>query len=271
VDPKHHGRLDEGIQAVDAGEFGEAAAIFEEAVLDDGTDARAWYYLGLSYLELRRPDDAQEALRRALALDPAHADSCLLLGHALGSTGDIDGAADAYREALRVEPGHTAAQRFLDSTASLISSREHLRDAVKLMNQKPRPDGWESRAFRQLLLSVAEYTHSPARRELGALAKLMREKATTVELRLTFDPALKPWAEHCAQGLAALASCDWASAIASYRHGLELRSEDAFVHAALGFAFAGLGDDDAAIEAWMQAYRLDPTQDFAMRTSVVLA
>jgi superkiller protein 3 len=55
---------------------------------------------------------------------------------------------------------------------------------------------------------------------------------------------------------------NWVGARAAYDEALRYRTGDAFVHHALGFSFAQLGELDEALRAWLRTIELDPNYDF---------
>ena len=71
-------------------------------------DAAGWYERGCD-LEESAPDDARDAYRRALELEPDHADAHVNLGRLLHETGDARAAAEHYRKAIELVPGHATA------------------------------------------------------------------------------------------------------------------------------------------------------------------
>ncbi len=65
--------------------------------------AEDWYEMGV-HLEIAAPDEARDAYRRALELDPSHADAHVNLGRLLHEQGELGAAEEQYRSALTAEP-----------------------------------------------------------------------------------------------------------------------------------------------------------------------
>lgn len=137
-----------GFEYEKAGMLDEALSTNRRVTELDPKNTAALYHIGSILIEMGRDDDAEDALRSALAIDPTHAmtakalaelyrsredysllldviepaaaasprlaDLQALLGLAREKTGDMDGAARAYREAVRSDP-------------SLADAREGLR------------------------------------------------------------------------------------------------------------------------------------------------
>ena len=60
------GSFDEGERLFREDKPAEAASVLEKAILETGTDERAWLYLALSYQQLGRLDEAAAVLRKGL-------------------------------------------------------------------------------------------------------------------------------------------------------------------------------------------------------------
>jgi tetratricopeptide (TPR) repeat protein len=66
-------------------------------------DADGWYEMGI-HLEIAAPDDARDAYRRALELDPDHGGAHINLGRLLHEHGELPAAEVHYRAALAAQP-----------------------------------------------------------------------------------------------------------------------------------------------------------------------
>lgn len=80
----------------------------EMALEEPGLDAGDWYELGCE-AEATTTNEAIEAYRRALDLDPGHADAHLNLGRMLHEYGDVRAAEGHYRKAASLRPGDATA------------------------------------------------------------------------------------------------------------------------------------------------------------------
>jgi tetratricopeptide (TPR) repeat protein len=71
-------------------------------------DAEEWYELGCE-LEFSAPNEARDAYRRTVELNPSHADAHVNLGRLLHEEGEAGAAEAHYRIALAEEPQHSVA------------------------------------------------------------------------------------------------------------------------------------------------------------------
>jgi tetratricopeptide (TPR) repeat protein len=97
-----------------------AIIAFEEATRHDPEYANAWAALGGAYglkgAFMRMPEMIHRAIeieRRALAIDPEHADAHVWLGTALLGLGQVDEAIAEIREGIRLEPDNAQAHQSL--------------------------------------------------------------------------------------------------------------------------------------------------------------
>jgi tetratricopeptide (TPR) repeat protein len=75
----------------------------------DTTLETAYYFLGETYMKLKRPQDAINALEAALAITPTDADALYQVGLAYQSVGQPEKALERYQQATRLVPDFTEA------------------------------------------------------------------------------------------------------------------------------------------------------------------
>lgn len=254
--------LEEARAAISRADFTEALRILTGIVTEGSSNAEAWREMGLCYLETRQPDLALEALNRALHEAPDDAATHFLLGHAYGSTGQLEAAAAAYRRALAAEPGHAKAEEFLIRAESLLESREHFRNGLKWLYQHEAGAAEFNRAVRELVQSVAIFDGSPARENLKECAAKLIELKHEMSVSAPSTSETERWFRACERGYLCIDFKNWAGAREAYGEALDYRSQDAFVHHALGFCFLETGAPEEAVRAWLRVLELNSDYDF---------
>jgi tetratricopeptide (TPR) repeat protein len=254
--------IEQGLAALGVAEFNDAIERFGSAAVEAPHNPQAWFYLGLCYLETRQADLAVEALNRAISADENYADAHYLLGSAVGAVGRLDDASLSYRRALEIDPHHHKAEEFLVRTEALLASREHYRKAVRLIYSDPRHPNWLNSSVRELLHSVAIFNESPARDEFARMAKEVLDSGARTPVQGA-SSAGHFWATAIKSAQQAYDRRNWPEAATHYHEALDLSSEHAFIHHALGLIYFALGDVDGGIRAWQRAFDQDPEFDFS--------
>ncbi|MDO8666601.1 MAG: tetratricopeptide repeat protein [Gemmatimonadales bacterium] len=103
---------------------------------DTALDAEGWFALGLE-LEISSPDEARDAYRRALELDPHHADAHVNLGRLLQEAGRIGDAEGHYHAALAANAEHATAWYNL---GAVLEDEKQLKEAIGAYEQAIRAD-----------------------------------------------------------------------------------------------------------------------------------
>ncbi|HEX5044534.1 MAG TPA: tetratricopeptide repeat protein [Candidatus Polarisedimenticolaceae bacterium] len=131
-----------------------------------------WYEMGCDLEAASHADEARDAYRRALELEPAHADAHINLGRLLHDAGEIDAASAHYRLALAARPQDRTA-RF--NLAVAFEDRGALEDAARLYREVVRlhPDHADAHYN---LAGVLERLHDAP----GALRHLSAYRRLTV-------------------------------------------------------------------------------------------
>jgi len=256
-------KLAQALDALSQADFSAAIGLLSEVVVEDAENSEAWMQLGVCYLETRQVDLATEALSRAVQTGPQNPMAHYLLGNALGSLGNLERAAACYRRALELEPHHATAEEFLIKAESLLASREHYRTGLRLLYSSSPGAAELNQALRELIQSAAIFPESPARDNLLECARKLFGLRTELPISADTNRELDLWFAACKRGWQCLRFSNWRGACAAYEEALSYRAEDAFVHHALGFSFAELGELDGALRAWLRVLELNPGYDFA--------
>jgi Flp pilus assembly protein TadD len=197
----------------------ERVARLREIVAADPDDATSAFALGRALLELGRHEDAQEPLRRAVALQPGYSAAWRDLGRALLASGDAAEAARVLEAALPAA----------DASGDLQTAREmrvFLRRARSALGLAPEP-------------------REPAPRARRALAE-------------SAGAALSPAHAIYRRGFDHFANGRCAEAIARFREAIEKDPNLAIAWNGLSLAFREIGDLEAAIEAGRRLVDLEP-------------
>jgi len=111
--------VEEGISAIDAGDYQRAAAVLERAISVEPNNGRAFYYYGLAMGEGGNPSNAITLLRKAEILlrgdRQGLGDVYAQMGVNLERLGRQPEAIQRYQQALAQNPDQTLAQRRLQA------------------------------------------------------------------------------------------------------------------------------------------------------------
>lgn len=97
-------RFDIGVHYFLKGEYERALRAFQEVLLDEPQNARAWSYSGICSAHLGRAGDAERSLSKSLELSPQNGEAWFHLGVARSLRSEWPEAASAYRHAVALAP-----------------------------------------------------------------------------------------------------------------------------------------------------------------------
>ncbi len=246
--------------ALDRAEFLDALEHLEAIAKENPDFPDALVKLGVCYLETGQLPQAVKALGQAVAVEPDNAQAHYLLGSAAGSSGDLDRAAACYRRALELDPSHQKAQEFLVRAMSLIESRQHFRNALRLLKDKEPPASYAALALKELLQSLAIFAESPAREELRYCVRELMRRLREVRVEVKIPELLGRWGMLCEQGLQAWKFLNFAQAVQHYEEALMYREEPCLFHN-LALALFQTDRVDDAIKVWLRLLARDPEFD----------
>jgi tetratricopeptide (TPR) repeat protein len=239
--------LNEGVAAIQRGEYALAIEKLERSAAAALNSFRANYYLGVAYLGDRRYPEAVDALTIAIDLEPNNLQAHVSLGDAYLRQGDIDEASAEYYRALKLRPEYAPA---LDGIGRTAEAQGDEAKAISFFHRaissnKGYPD---------------TYTHLGdlylrARRLDEAISLLME----AVTIRPDFGPGLNRLA--LAYSLIGLKS----EAVATIRRAIALEPGSAEHRATLGLIHLDLDLQSGAEQAFLEALKLDPGLPAARR------
>jgi predicted TPR repeat methyltransferase len=230
-----------GVLIYQAGRPEKALSLLEQAAAMRPKDAAFQHNLACAYVEARQYDDAIKSYNKAIAADPANAESVLGLGAAYlarRSPGDIDAALSAYAAA---------------NAAGLDSPdlRRQWAAAFFAANQFPQTIEQCGKAIELKSDDLDAY-------HLMALAQQKAGDAAAARATLKKSLEIDPNFARAVHGLAILEaqSGDLLAAEKLLRKSIELRSHFPPAHRALAQVLKALGRQHEALEAAAQAVRL---------------
>ena len=97
-------RFDIGMHYFLQGEYDRAVRAFQDVLLDDPLNPRAWSYRGIALAHLGRAPEAEMALSRAIELGPQNGEAWFHLGVARALRSEWPEAVSAYRHAVALIP-----------------------------------------------------------------------------------------------------------------------------------------------------------------------
>ncbi len=121
---------DLGLLYLDRGERERGLSLLEEAARLADDEAVPHLNLAMTYMQLRRHEEALGEFRLAIAIDPANAYVSYKYGNALETIGDVEGALEQYYKCLELDPNARGAQ--FDAAVLLARSGRN-REAAGLL------------------------------------------------------------------------------------------------------------------------------------------
>jgi tetratricopeptide (TPR) repeat protein len=219
-----------------------------------------WNILGASAAQIGKLDQAINAFREIIVLNPNQASSHYNLGNALKDQGKLEEAIEAYAMALELKPDYEAAQNNLRVAlihqSELSGSRDSDEIAVSTTDELPNS-----------ALENAD-AHFQQGQVYYIFSKL-EEAIASYNKALLSNPNFP--AAYFNMGLALYHQGKLEEAIKAYKKSLSLKSDYAEAYGLMGIAFADQGKPEEAIEAYTKSLSLDPDNAEAIENSLVLA
>ena len=121
-------KLDVAAELIKQQHFEQAIKLLKEVIKDNGTDAKAWFYLGFAYAQSNEIKKAISALETSINLDPDWSSPHVTLSDMLLQQGKREIALAEIEKALSLQPQDPYAHYLHSLISLLMSSRD---DAVR--------------------------------------------------------------------------------------------------------------------------------------------
>src|SRR5262245_63559802 len=109
--PASSGKVKEGMDAIQGGDFAKAKTVLEEAAKENPKDPQAAYYLGVAVEGLGDGKGAAEHYKKALELDPKLTEASMNLSGVLLDANEVEGALGEANAGLKNDPKNPALLR----------------------------------------------------------------------------------------------------------------------------------------------------------------
>ncbi len=234
--------------------FAEAKPLLEQICNTDRRDVEAWHLLGAVNHNLGKPEEAASCCRRAITLQPDHAEAHYALGLIRQEQENLEDALNHYRQALAIRPD------FLEALCNLGSALEKLGRHVEALD-----------CYRHALrlnpgLPELHYNLGNALQALARHEEAEQSYREAIRLRPSYVEAY----DHL--GVVLAKQDKYEEAVVHYRQALAIRPDHAASHYNLAMSLKRLGQLDEAVASYRRALSTDPHDtDALVNLGVALA
>ena len=216
----------------------EAIEAYRQAININPREAYPYQGLGYVLSNLGRNEEAIEAYRQAISIDPKFTNPYNGLGNALSDLGRNEEALDAYKQAININPKEAYSYDGLGNALGALGRKE---EAIK--------------AYKQAISIDPKYTN-PYNGLGNVLSDLGRkeEAIKTYKQAISIDPQFTPPYNGLGNALSDLGRNE--EAIEVYRKAININPEDAPPYNGLGNVLSDLGRNEEAIEAYQAFIKL---------------
>lgn len=271
VAPASSPSVQQGIDAIQAGEFAEAKAALEKAVKDAPDDPQAAFYLGVAQASLGETDAALTQMRRALELKPDFTEASINFSALLLDAGKAEEAVAAADEGLKHAPDDSS---LLQNKGLALFDLGRQPEAASILEKAvaKAPDNEELRfAYAQSLMAsdqeqkamvqLEKLNQSSSVEVLASIADLFGRAAAWEQCIGALDRAIEqqPAAElQVKRGLCKHGKQDEDGAKADFEAAIQTDPKSPKGHFYLGQNLKARGANKEAKAAFKKAAELDP-------------
>ena len=268
------------------GEYGQALAIFQQLLAEQGDDADLLHQIGILYAQLQDYVHSVEYLERALTQQPRSAAIHNSIGNVLLRQGDADNALHEFQKAIKIDPRYAIAYnnigRCLYGQDKLIAAQKSYRKAIEL---DPRfSDALYNLGVLLLKLGELDQAQIHLQQALkfnpknpaiyGQLAQICLQQAQYLpaidflQKRLALQPQhIDSW--HYL-GMAYFSLDRFEEAVESFEHILQLTHRHPQCYEHLAIAYFKLNDKEKALTYFLRQLEIQPTANAFYNIGVLL-
>lgn len=234
-----------GVALQVTGKTDQAVAVYRKAVELDPNHADVHLVLGGAFENAGKLDDAIEYYRRATETDPGNATAYICLGNALKKAGSVLEAMQEYARSIQVDPKSVTGYLHL---AGALHETGYYREALQ-----------EYRNALQLDDKAAEVHHRLGR--VLANQGQVSDAISHYKKAIILHPALA--LAHADLALLLETTGQVSEALEGYRRAMSADPENATIQIVFGRALVGAGHISEAAQVLSRAVELDPGQGIA--------
>lgn len=240
------------IEMIQAGEVDEAVAELERNIEEKPDNATLYYLMGFAQLAGNHPDEAQAAAAKTLELDPGFEGANLLMGKAIESKGDFEGAVEYFEAEADTAIDETVVR---DSLLALAVAHEQLgqeAEAMAALERVAELGSDQAGIYRELADLYLRNGEIDKAREM--LAKL--EELGAADPMILYNIGAERFNAN-----------DFQTAAELFEEAVEIDPTFAEGFLRLGYARLNLGDTAGATEALKAYLELSPEETDATQTA----
>jgi tetratricopeptide (TPR) repeat protein len=244
--PAHTEDIRTGFSHAKRGELELAASAFSSVIGDDPNDARAFFYRGVVYAAMSKPDKAVADYTETIRLAPRLAIPYFFRGYVFERTGNSEKALADYDKAIDLDSDLAAAYvyrgRHLGRLRRYDEAIEDLNSALRLSPKSARPFFERGNVYRDIYGDLKGTSAA-----IGfVLEKSIKDEELIAETKRLEDKA----------------KIAFARAIADYTEAIKIKQDDFSAVCRRGLCYHFHGDHDLAIADFSAAIRIDPNAAF---------
>lgn len=240
------------IEMIQGGQVDEAVAELERNIAEKPDNATLYYLMGFAQLAGGHSDEAEAAAEKTLELDPGFEGANLLMGKALESKGDFEGAAEYFEAEADMAVDETVVR---DSLLALAVAHEQLgneAEAMAALERVAELGSDQAGIYRELAdLYLRNGETDKARAMLDKL-----EELGAADPMILYNIGAERFNANDFQGAAEL-----------FQEAVEIDPTFAEGYLRLGYARLNLGDTAGAAEALKEYLELSPEETDATQTA----